>query len=110
MKISKTGTGLVYYLSLKSRYFNGRQLPCNDTVNNVGVKNIFELTLLPNYSVLFECTACFYTGVIPKSLSVLSTEPVLRKTAVDRGLRISTEQYGCRQRNDFIICAKSMLF
>ena len=32
----------------------------------------------------------YKTGVIPKSLSVLSTEPVLRKAAVDRGLRFST--------------------
>ena len=32
-------------------------------------------------------------GVIPKSLPVPSTEPVLRKAAVDRGLRFSTEQY-----------------
>ena len=48
-------------------------------------------------------------GVIPKSLPVLSTEPVLRKAAVDRGLRFSTEQYGCRQRNDFIKCAESVM-
>ena len=34
------------------------------------------------------------TGVIPKSLPVLSTEPVLHKAAVDRGLRFSTKQYG----------------
>ena len=51
-----------------------------------------------------------HEGVIQKSLLVLSTEPVLRKAAVDRGLGFSTEQYGCRQRNDFIKCAESMLF
>ena len=50
------------------------------------------------------------TGVIPKSLPVLWTEPVLRKAAVDREIRFSTEQYGCRQRNDFIKCAVSVLF
>ena len=36
---------------------------------------------------------------------MLPTEPVLRKAAVDREIRFSTEQYGCRQRNDFIKCA-----
>ena len=41
-----------------------------------------------------------YTGVIPKSLLVLSTEPDLRKSAVDREIQFSTEKYGCRQRND----------
>ena len=39
------------------------------------------------------------TGVIPKSLPVLLTEPVLCKAAVDQGLRFSTEQYGCCQRD-----------
>ena len=34
------------------------------------------------------------TGVKPISLPVLSTEPVLRKVAVDREMRPSTEQYG----------------
>ena len=43
------------------------------------------------------------TGVIPKSLPVLSTEPVLRKAAVDRELRFSTEQYECRQKNGMIL-------
>ena len=42
-------------------------------------------------------------GVIPKSLPMLSTEPVLHKTAVDRGLWFSTEQYGCRQRDNIIL-------
>ena len=44
----------------------------------------------------------YFTGVIPKSLPVLSTEPVLRKVAVDRVIRVLIEQYGCRQRNDFV--------
>ena len=34
---------------------------------------------------------------------MLSTEPVLRKAAVDLGLRFSTEQYGCRQRDNMIL-------
>ena len=42
------------------------------------------------------------TELIPKALPVLSTDPVLRKSAVDREIRFSTEQYGCRQRNDFV--------
>ena len=32
------------------------------------------------------------TGVIPKSLPVLLTEPVPRKDAVDREIRLSTDQ------------------
>ena len=39
------------------------------------------------------------SGVIPKSLPVLSAESILRKAAVDRGIRFSIEQYGCRQRD-----------
>ena len=35
------------------------------------------------------------TGVIPKSLPMLLSMSVLRKAAVDQGLRFSTEQYGC---------------
>ena len=35
-----------------------------------------------------------------KSLPVLSTEPLLRKVAVDQGLRFSTEQYG-HEGHDF---------
>ena len=45
----------------------------------------------------------YFTEVIPKSLPVLSTEPVLRKAVVDRELRFSTEQYGCRQRDNMIL-------
>ena len=52
----------------------------------------------------------FTTEVIPKPLPVLSTERVLPKAAVDRGLRFSTEQYGCRQRNDFINALKVRCF
>ena len=36
---------------------------------------------------------------MPKLLPLLSTEPVLRKAAVDRGIRFSTEQHGCQQRD-----------
>ena len=55
-------------------------------------------------------TSVQVTGVIPKSLPVLSTESVLRKAAVDWGLRLSTEQNGYRQRNDFIKCTESVFF
>ena len=41
---------------------------------------------------------------------MLSTEPVLCKAAVDRGLRLSTEQYGCRQGSDFVKCAVRVFF
>ena len=47
--------------------------------------------------------------VIPKSLPVLLTEPVVHKAAVNQGLPFSTEQYGCRQRNYFIKYAESAL-
>ena len=42
-------------------------------------------------------------GLYQKSIPVLSTESVLRKAAVDRGLQFSTEQYGCRQRDNMIL-------
>ena len=63
-----------------------------------------KLTTTVYYFYLF---GVFLTGVIPKSLPVLLTEPVLRKAAVDRGLRFSTEQYECQLRNDFTKCAES---
>ena len=47
-------------------------------------------------------TSLLNTAVTPKSLPVLSTEPVLRKAAVDRGIRFTTELYGCRQRDKVI--------
>ena len=34
---------------------------------------------------------------------MLSTVPVLRKLAVDREIRFSTEQHGCRQRDNMIL-------
>ena len=59
---------------------------------------------------MFRDIASLITGVIPKSLPVLSTEPVLRKAAVDQGLRFSTEQYECGKRNDFVKCTVRVLF
>ena len=38
------------------------------------------------------------TGVIPISLFLLVTKTVLRKAAVDRGVRLSTGRYGCQYR------------
>ena len=40
-----------------------------------------------------------FTGVIPISLFLLATGTVLRKAAIDRGVRLATGQYGCRQIN-----------
>ena len=37
------------------------------------------------------------TGVIPISLFLLATGTVLRKAAIDRGVRLATGRYGCRQ-------------
>ena len=39
------------------------------------------------------------TGVIPISLFLLATGTVLRKAAIDRGVRLATGRYGCRQLN-----------
>ena len=36
--------------------------------------------------------------VIPISLFLLATGTVLRKAAIDRGVRLATSQYGCRYR------------
>ena len=38
------------------------------------------------------------TGVIPISLLLLATGTVLRKAAIDRGVRLATGRYGCRYR------------
>ena len=68
-------------------------------------------------SDIYDCVRLLkasYTGVKPTSLPVLSTEPVLRKVAVDREVRLSTEQYGSRRRVTllmrFVKCAASVLF
>ena len=37
-----------------------------------------------------------YTGVIPISIFLLATGTVLRKAAIDRGVRLATGRYGCR--------------
>ena len=36
--------------------------------------------------------------VIPISLFLLATGTVLRKAAIDRGVRLATGRYGCRYR------------
>ena len=38
------------------------------------------------------------TGVIPISLFLLATGTVLRKAAIDRGVRLATGRNGCRYR------------
>ena len=40
---------------------------------------------------------CLTTEVIPFSLFLLATRTVLRKAAIDRGVRLATGRYGCRQ-------------
>ena len=40
----------------------------------------------------------YLTGVIPISLFLLATGTVLRKAAIDRGVRLTTGRYGCRYR------------
>ena len=39
-----------------------------------------------------------FTGVIPISLFLLATGTILRKAAIDRGVRLATGRYGCRYR------------
>ena len=60
------------------------------------------------YFCTFQCGTsfvdllCFFclvsTGVIPILLFLLATRTVLRKAAIDRGVRLATGQYGCRYR------------
>ena len=45
------------------------------------------------------CSIYNTTGVIPISLFLLATGTVLRKAAIDRGVRLATGRYGCRQIN-----------
>ena len=73
---------------------------CSDTFS-------YDNHFVPNY---FQLLPCMTTGVIPKALPVLSTEPVLRKIAVDREIRFSTEQYECRQKNDSVKYVARVLF
>ena len=44
-------------------------------------------------------THSVFTGVIPISLFLLATGTVLRKAAIDRGVRLATGRYSCRQIN-----------
>ena len=46
-----------------------------------------------------ELNHSVFTGVIPISLFLLATGTVLRKAALDRGVRLATGRYGCRQIN-----------
>ena len=47
----------------------------------------------------FVFLSCKNTGVIPILLFLLATGTVLRKAAIDRGVRLATGRYGCRQIN-----------
>ena len=60
---------------------------------------IYSLTLLTNISVeINSLDTDQTTGVIPISLFLLATGTVLRKAAIDRGVRLATGRYGCRYR------------
>ena len=60
-------------------------------------------TLAGNYKYFsalckFRSSIELFTGVIPISLFLLATGTVLRKAAIDRGVRLATGRYGCRYR------------
>ena len=87
---------------------------CNEGVFYDSNVILFLIFFIEAYVVgtHFNCFDFFFTkayvvgnltGVIPKSLPVLSTKPVLRKAAVNREIWFSTEQYGCRQRDNTIL-------
>ena len=59
-----------------------------------GILNWNSGNLLLMYSLTVRIT-----GVIPIWLFLLATGTVLRKAAIDRGVRFATGQYGCRQIN-----------
>ena len=50
-----------------------------------------------SHKIILQHWSPILTGVIPKSLPVLWTKPVLHKVAVHQEIRFSTEQYRCRQ-------------
>ena len=55
-----------------------------------------------HWNCLYEATQICtnnITGVIPISLFLLATGTVLHKAAIDRGVRLATGRYGCRQIN-----------
>ena len=59
------------------------------------------LDCLPAFQVINEKETFIinkFTGVIPISLFLLATGTVLRKAAIDRGVRLATGRYGCRYR------------
>ena len=51
-----------------------------------------------SFFIIFGCAKTVVTGVIPISLFLLATGTVLRKAAIDRGVRLATGRYGCRYR------------
>ena len=57
------------------------------------INNLQLLSFMPIYIL-----HCKNTGVIPISLFLLATGTVLRKAAIDRGVRLATGRYGCRYR------------
>ena len=50
------------------------------------------------HTCMHACTRICITGVIPISLFLLAIGTVLRKAAIDRGVRLATGRYGCRYR------------
>ena len=73
------------------------------------MENLYICNIFVIYCCRGQCLV-YLMGLIPKLLPVLSTELELHKIVVDRGLQVSTEQYGCRQRNHVIKCDKNVLF
>ena len=57
----------------------------------------------------FVCLGLSTRGITKIATCAIDRAGTAYKAAVDRGLQFSTEQYGCRQRNDFIKFAESVL-
>ena len=61
------------------------------------VYNALHLVYWPRDHTDWACAqADLLTGVIPISLFLLATGTVLRKAAIDRGVRLAAGRYGCR--------------
>ena len=60
-------------------------------------KCLSNMVVLAIYIFFRTAITYVFTGVIPVSLFLLATGMVLCKAAIDRGARLSTGRYGCRQ-------------
>ena len=62
------------------------------------IKTLFRSEKVESVEHFFTKKVGIITGVIPISLFLLATGTVLRKAAIDQGVRLATGRYGCRYR------------